>query len=225
MPYHTIAQGETLFALAAANGLKSWKEILDAPENAELKKIRPDPGILLPGDRVFIPNRVLKQAPSAIDATHTFKVATPKAWLRLAIRDADGTALAGKKYELTVEGKTFSGTVAAGGIVEHAVGVAARNGTLKVWTSASEVEEWTLKIGAMDPIDALSGVQARLNNLGFDCGEADGIDDDETKEGVRAFQARIGLEPTGVVDDTLRRKLLAYYDAAAVEAEQDAAES
>ena len=222
MPYHEVKQGETLLGLAAANGLKSWQEILDRPENAELKKARPDPGILKAGDRVFIPNRELRQQASAVDKLHSFKIPRPQAWVRLAVKDAAGEPYAGKKYELTVEGATTRGVIPAGGVVEQAVPVDAASGRLTVWTDEATSEVWELEVGHMDPAGELSGVQARLNNLGFDCGELDGALDEETRAAVRTFQARVGLDPTGEVDDALRRKLLAYYQPGEDEREHDA---
>ena len=41
-------------------------------------------------------------------------------------------------------------------------------------------------------------------------------------EEERAFQARVGLAPTGAVDDALRQKLLAYYHPGQDEREHDA---
>ena len=37
-----------------------------------------------------------------------------------------------------------------------------------------EEEVFTLQIGHVDPIDTDSGIQARLNNLGYPCGSVDG---------------------------------------------------
>ena len=212
MPFHDVKPGETLLGLAAANGLESWQDILDRPENAELKKKRPDPGILKAGDRIFIPNREMRHEASAVDAKHTFKVGRPKAWLRLAIKDAAGEALAGMKYELAVAGTAASGKLPADGVIEQAVPVDATEGTLTVWMDETATQVWDLKIGFMDPADEVSGVQARLNNLGFDCGEPDGVLDDETKSAVRAFQILTGLEATGEIDDACREKLLSFYD-------------
>ncbi|HEY7215508.1 MAG TPA: peptidoglycan-binding domain-containing protein [Thermoanaerobaculia bacterium] len=211
MPYHDVQPGETLLGLAAANGLESWKDILDRPENAELKKKRTDPGILKAGDRVFIPNKEMGHEPAAVDAKHTFKIGPPKAWLRLAVKDADGQACAGKKYELSVAGKTASGNLPAGGLIKQAVPIDTTAGTLTVWI-APYSQVWSLKIGHMDPPDELSGVQARLNNLGFDCGEPDGAETEDTQNAIRAFQVRLGLEATGAVDDALRQKILSFYD-------------
>jgi len=205
MPFHTVVAGDTLLALAAKNGLDSWEDIVNASENASIKDTLTDPGIVKTGISLFIPNKVMKQHPSAIDAKHPFKISRPKAWLRLALKGADGTALAGCKYELTVAGKTTAGTIAADGIIEQAVAIDTTAGALKVWTSHTEFEEWELKIGWIDPISEDTGVQSRLANLGF--GE-------ELTAAVKAFQARLGLEITGTVDDTLRDQLKTYYDPA-----------
>jgi len=200
MPLHDVQQGETLLGLAAANGLKDYTAILDHADNADLKKTRPDPGILKEGDRVFIPNCELLQHPSAVDASHKFKVTRPKAWLRLAVKDADGKALANRKYELTIESASFSGNTDASGIIEQPAPVDAASGSLKVYLDDTTAEEWTLMIGHMDPIDTDSGIAARLANLGFDS--------------IAAFQEIAGLEVTGTADDTLRQKLAAFYDPA-----------
>lgn len=216
MPFHTVRQGETLLALASTNGLDSWEDIANASENASIKDTLADPGILTPGQSIFIPNKVMKQQPSAVDAKHPFQVKRLKAWLRLALHDGDGAALAGCKYELTVAGKTTGGTIAADGIIEQAVAIDTTAGSLKVWITDTTTEEWELKIGWMDPITEESGVKARLANLGFDFG-------DDLAPAVKAFQARIGLEPSGSIDDTLRQKLASYYDPAQDETTQDVA--
>ncbi|MEA2343248.1 MAG: hypothetical protein QOF63_1417 [Thermoanaerobaculia bacterium] len=213
MPFHDVKQGETLIALAVKNGLESWEDIVNAPENAELKKKRPDPGILLAGDKVFIPNRVMRHEASAVDAKHPFKISRPKAWLRLAVKDANGAALKGKKYELSVDSVITTGNVPGDGIIERAVPVDADEGTLTLWLDDGTTEVWSLRIGYMDPLDETSGVEARLANLGFDCGDLE--------SSIRAFQERLGLEITGTADDALKQKLSSYYDPAQDEGSQE----
>lgn len=215
MPTHTVQPGDTLMALAAKYGLASWKDILDAPQNASIKQVSADPGILPKGVDLFIPNRELKQQPSAVDAVHPFVIKRPKAWLRVVVKDADGTPYSGCKYDLDVEGTRASGTLPQNALVELAVPVASQSGTLRVWPSgAGEPVTWNLQLGFLDPISQDSGVQQRLTNLGFDCGG-------DLTASVKAFQARIGAEVTGVIDDTLRNKLKSYYDNTADESQQD----
>lgn len=205
MPFHTVVSGDTLLALASKAGLDTWEDIVNAPENASIKDTLTDPGILKRGISLFIPNKVMKEHPSAIDAKHPFNVKRPKGWLRIAIRNADGTALADRKYDLTAAGTTTSGTIAADGIIEQAVPIATTSGTLKVAMTDTAFAQWQLRIGWMDPISDESGVKSRLANLHFDFG-------DQLAAAVMAFQARTGLTPNGTIDDALREKLTSYYD-------------
>jgi hypothetical protein len=221
MPYHVVKQGETLMAIAAKSGLESWKAIHDAPENAELTKVRPDPGVLRAGDRWFVPSRELKHKPAAVDDKHPFTIKRPKGYVRIAVRDADGAPLAGT-YLLSAGGKSASGAIPADGLLKLTVPVDTTSGSLVVTFADGTTETWNLRIGHLDPLAEISGVQARLNNLGFVCGEPTGTVNDATTHAVKAFQARVGLEPTGTIDDALREKLAAYYDAMADERTLDA---
>ena len=220
---HTVKQGDTVIALAKKNGFPSADAILNDSGNSSLKESRKDPGILLPGDTVVIPTKAMLQEACAIDSAHKFKVTRPKAWVRLAVKDSDGVALKGKKYQLTVESKQFDGTVPDDGIIEQPAAVDAKSGRLTVWLSdkPNDVEIWNLQFGWMDPLDSISGVQARLTNLGFDC-DPTGVLDDATAIAIKAFQARIGIDQTGAIDDTLKQKLTSYYDLAQDESTQDA---
>jgi N-acetylmuramoyl-L-alanine amidase len=69
-------------------------------------------------------------------------------------------------------------------------------------------EELELGLGEIDPVEDISGVQARLNNLGFHCGEEDGEHDALLEQAIADFQARHDLEPTGELDDATRATLL-----------------
>lgn len=211
MPFYTVQQGDTLLALAVTHGLDTWEDIVNASENASIKDTLTDPGILEPGISLFIPNKVLKQQPSAVDAKHPFQIKRPKAWLRLALKDADGVALANCKYELSV-GTPASGTTAADGLLEAAVPIDTKSATLKVWITATEMQEWQLKCGWMDPISEDSGVQSRLENLGFG---------KDLTTAVKAFQERVGLTVNGTIDDAFREKLASYYDPATDETTLD----
>lgn len=223
---HSVKQGDTVLALAKKHGFPSADAILADGGNASLKESRKDPGILQPGDTVVIPTRAMLQEACAIDSTHKFKVTRPKAWVRVAVKDADGVALKGKKFQLTIEALQVNGTVPDDGIIEQKVPVDAKSGRLTVFLSdkPNDVEIWNLQLGWMDPLDSISGVQSRLTNLGFDCnddGTPTGVLDEGTIAAIKAFQARIGTEETGAIDDTLKQKLTAYYDLAQDESTQD----
>lgn len=48
----------------------------------------------------------------------------------------------------------------------------------------------------------LARAQAKLNEMGYDCGTADGIMGPKTRACLQAFQEASGLEPTGTLDET-----------------------
>ena len=52
---YTVQRGDSLSAIAKRNGLRSWKEIYNDPENADFRKRRPNPNLIFPGDIVMIP--------------------------------------------------------------------------------------------------------------------------------------------------------------------------
>ena len=57
--------------------------------------------------------------------------------------------------------------------------------------------------------DAVKALQERLNELGYDCGSADGVFGSATKEAVRYFQDAIGTTQDGIATDALPQKLFA----------------
>lgn len=61
---------------------------------------------------------------------------------------------------------------------------------------------------AVDMSKAVRNIQAILNNNGFDAGKPDGVMGKRTTAAIKAFQASIGMEPTGEIDDRLVKELL-----------------
>ena len=57
MPSHRVKQGECLTSIAARYGFADWRAIYQHPNNAELRKKRPNPSLLFPGDALFIPEK------------------------------------------------------------------------------------------------------------------------------------------------------------------------
>ncbi len=55
MNIHRVAPGESLSSIAKKYGLKSWQELYNHPDNATLRKNRPDPNRIAVGDQVSIP--------------------------------------------------------------------------------------------------------------------------------------------------------------------------
>ena len=55
MPIHNVTQGDCFLSIAEANGF-FWETLWNHPENKTLKAERKDPAVLLPGDKVFVPD-------------------------------------------------------------------------------------------------------------------------------------------------------------------------
>lgn len=61
---------------------------------------------------------------------------------------------------------------------------------------------------SVDMTKAVRNIQAILNNNGFDAGKPDGLMGKKTTAAIKQFQASIGMEATGEIDDRLVKELL-----------------
>lgn len=205
---YLVKPGDGMTSIADGTG-HFWETIWNDPANAALKEAR-HPEVLMPGDRVTIPPITPKRVLCGVGKLHTFRRRGVPVTVALVIKDAKGNVFAEKRYELTVGGKSYVGTTDGQGGFVAWVTPAAREGQLIVWLDTPgypERAEWTVGIGHVDPLAAISGVQARLRNLGFDCGDEHGEAGPLTRDALIAFQTRNELEATGEPDDATREKL------------------
>ena len=70
--YYTVQQGECLSSIARKCGFPDYATLYRDPENAAFRKKRPNPNVICPGDVLFIPDRAVKEIPSATDQQHQF---------------------------------------------------------------------------------------------------------------------------------------------------------
>ncbi len=212
---HIVKQGECLASIAKKNEFKNWKTIYEHPDNKDLKNKRPNPNILFPGDRIIIPDKSLKQANIETNGKYKIKIKTQKVQFRIYLKDRKGKPIANKNYELMIDNRTFYGTTGSKGLIEREISEDADVGYLTVEINEppySEKYSWKIKIGNLDPADEISGIQARLNNLGFSCGTVDGIIGQKTKDALKAFQRSYNIEPTGKIDNTTKKKIEDIHD-------------
>jgi len=105
----------------------------------------------------------------------------------------------------------IQGQADANGLVEQRIPAGARQGLLSVKVSRDGTEtgySWDLLLGAIDPPSKMTGIQARLNNLGYNTGAVDGIKGQRTTEAIRLFQEKYDLDATGDADQVTREKLV-----------------
>jgi N-acetylmuramoyl-L-alanine amidase len=207
MPVHLVKQGDSMTSIADQYGF-FWESIWNHDRNAELRRQRSNPNILLAGDRVFIPEKQPREENGDTGKVHTFRMKSIPARLTLRLCDEDGEPRAGVRYTLEVDGQKFTGETSADGIISHFIPPRAKKAHLRL---EDEDEEWDLDIGHVNPVNYVSGVQCRLKNLGFYQGDISGRLDDETRNAIRDFQAAHGLEITGEPDAATRDALVAEH--------------
>jgi hypothetical protein len=207
---HSVKPGDTMVSIAHQHGFREWRTIYDHPDNEELRKARPDPDVLNPGDQVFIPDKEPRVHTCATERRHRFKLKPLKAAFRLVVRDHQGVPLGGRKYRLDVEGQTIEDTLGGDALIEREIKPTTRTGKLTVWPEDDDPEyvlTWDLQIGHLDPVTEPSGWRARLFNMGFACDPSSTTLDAGTVEALKQFQARAGLPVTGQPDDETLNKI------------------
>jgi hypothetical protein len=211
MKDHQVEQGECLSSIADAHGF-FWQTLWNHPQNAELKKKRTDPNVLLPGDVVHIPDKRLREERVTTGEVHRFRMKNIPAKLQLQIlRDAEPRV--GETFVLSIDKvEVQRGTIPASGHIEISMLPQSCQGELIIG-EGENAERYILQLGHLDPIDTISGVKARLNSIGFDCGAVNDEMDAVTIEAITAFQAYINHpNPNGVLDAQTRHSLAALHD-------------
>ena len=206
---HSVEQGEHLSQIAKLYGFPDYKILWDHPQNADLKNLRKNPNILLPGDQVFIPDMEEKEEPGSTDKRHSFVVDKETLKLRLVLEDIYEKPIAGAQCALLVDGQVFQLTTDAHGKIEQEIPLDAKEGVLTIRGDQTPFanEVIPLKIGHLDPVEEVSGQIARLNNLGYFAGPHDGSDEDAFASAVEEFQCDNGLTVDGICSLQTQSKL------------------
>ena len=201
---YVVKEGDCVSSIAKNSG-HFWETIWNEPANVELQEIRQDPNVLLPDDRVTVPAIRKKQEPGDTEMRHRFVRRGEPAKIHIRVLEEEKPR-GNQPYQLDVDGTAFTGTTAADGSVALPIPGNARKGKLVVGPPDDQVE-YDLILGALPPLSEIVGVQDRLDNLGFNCGETDGKLGPRTKRALAKFQEENGLPITGEPDEATRAKL------------------
>jgi len=204
---HTIQPGDSISSLADQYG-HFVQTIWDHPDNAELKELRQDMDILLPGDVVVIPDKVPKDETKADAQRHRFKRKGVPAVFRMQVFSMDKPR-ANEYYRFIVDGQTRNGQTDSNGVLEQPVPPTAREGIL---IFDSDETRMRVLFGHLNPVDDLSGVQQRLRNLGYYRGAEDGQSSEALTAAISAFQSQVGLPPSGELDQATKDRLEEVHD-------------
>jgi len=159
---------------------------------------------------VAIPESEALRFEGGTDQRHRFEVERPRVHLRLVLADANSVPLADVEWTLDVDGRQHDGRTADDGLVEVAVRPTVPVAFLTVALDPDDpllTERLEIQLGGLDPIDSVSGAQARLNNLGFDCGAVDDDEGERTAAAVAAFRSSAGIEEEGPIGPRTRAAL------------------
>lgn len=205
---HVVQQGEHLTQIAEQYGFRDYKTVWNHPDNAELRKLRESPNVLLPGDVVHVPDRLKKEEPRPTGQRHTFKVPGEPLMLRLALKDFGNEPLANTKCELTIRGVTTSLTTDGKGRIEVPISPTVKEATLVFDDPLVPFDlSIPIRVGHLDPVEEVSGQKARLSNLGYITRPLEEVDDTFFDHVVQEFQCDSGLKVSGACDAATQAKL------------------
>jgi hypothetical protein len=203
MAEHVAQQGECISSIAASYGF-SLQRVWKHPNNSRLRELRKNPYVLCPGDVVYVPDKEMRVEDCDTDNRHKFVRKGVPEMLRLVLLDYDGNPRPNINYQLSIDDSIVSGTSDAQGLIECFISPLAKEAKLNL---VDENEEYTLSLGYLDPISEITGVQGRLNNLGFGCGALDGVAGSRTASALQQFQEKHDLTVSGEIDDQTRQML------------------
>lgn len=197
---YIISDGESVPSVAKDRGF-FWKTLWD--KNPELKGKRKNPNVLLAGDVLKIPELDPATFSKPSDARHKFKRKGDPAKIKVKL-SMMGEPRKNEKYVINIDGTVINGTTDGDGVLEQFIPGNAKSAVLLLDDGK---EQHALNIGNLDPVDEVTGIQQRLENLGHSTGGELGEIGEATKEAIRKFQAKYNLEVTGEADAATKAKL------------------
>jgi N-acetylmuramoyl-L-alanine amidase len=192
---YQVRQGDCMNSIAFEYGF-FWETLWNHASNGELKQKRKDPNVLMEGDVVHIPDRAPKEESGATEQRHRFRRKGVPITFRVRLLQYD-EPIADATYTLDVDGRIYKGRSDGDGIIEEFIQPDARSAHLLL---DEQKLEYSFNLGHLDPADTVAGAQARLNNLGHDCGAVDGVLGPRTEAALRAFQSKHEVTVTGTLN-------------------------
>jgi hypothetical protein len=206
---YIVKQGDCISSIAFEHGFFP-DTIWNYPDNAKLKELRLDPNVLLPGDTVVIPNLRLKEVSEPTNMVHKFQRKGVPEKLRLQFKLNDLPRV-DEPYNLEIDGKIIitGKKTDEEGRIECSIPPNARE-ILVTFNEGREV--YKIYAGFLNPIEEISGVQARLSNLGYYQGPIDNKSSEELEAAIRSFQEANNLvSRDGTLNNETRDSLKQAY--------------
>ncbi len=199
---YEVKQGDCIFSIAVEHGFFA-DTIWNHPNNAELKKKREDPNVLLPGDVVFVRDKQIKEVSEPTNQVYKFRCKNTPKTLSIQLKYID-TPLKNLDYTIEIDGQERKGKTDGEGWLKQSIAPNAKVAKVIL----PDGTKYELKLGNLDPVDEITGLQGRLNSLGLYEGSVNGRMDDKTKTALAVFQLINELEVTGEADETTKDLLI-----------------
>lgn len=215
---YTVQSGDCMSSIGFEKGFY-WKMLWNLPENAALKAKRKNPNVLMTGDIVYIPDLKPKQESRPASARHQFVLKGVPEKLHITLLDYNHKPRPNLDYIIVIDGNARRGKTDASGGIKESIPPNAKTGKLTFAAPANvdstgkpipgktKNQVMKLQLGNLNPISEVSGLKARLANLGFYKGPIDENLDAATKQAISAFQKKKGLPVTGVLDDATKAQV------------------
>jgi hypothetical protein len=192
---HIVRPGEFLAKLAFQYQFDAT-EVWEHAKNEALRKARPDPDLLSPGDLIFFPRGAPRQGTLAVGAENEVVLDVPQIHVHVKFQDEEGP-WRNEPFTVAELEPERQRTTDGNGEIDLEVPLLTPSLTLNF---PGRDHQESLLIGDLDPPATLSGVRQRLDGLGF----LDPETPDETGDGLAMaivrFQQAQGFTPTGRLD-------------------------
>lgn len=165
---HHAHADECMTRIAYAHHFRSPGTLYLHPCNAELRRLRPNPDLLWPHDRVKILVRDERVDAAATGQRHRYRVKAAARWLRVILHGFDRRPLASEEYVFRVDGRgPIARTTTERGLLEEPIPAWAVHATIE-----TRQHLWQVAIAALVPTTRVpdeghGGGRQRLSNLGF----------------------------------------------------------
>jgi Putative peptidoglycan binding domain len=201
-PY-IVRQGDHLARLAYVHGFDAT-EVWNHENNNGLREMGRKPELLAPGDILYLPGKPKESLAFYAGTSNRYQARVPVVNVALAFKDAD-QVLSDEPYEIHglgtdgSDGQTEERKTDSEGKVSLELPVTTREVTI-VFPRQNIAYE--VRVGDMDPVAEMSGIQKRLENLGYLPRDREGgFEGAYLQAAIAEFQKRHGLAPTGTLDD------------------------
>ena len=240
----TAQQNDTIASIATAHRVIDWRDTwnenratLNRAHPCVLYKKDQDrsPEGRRSNSDVVVIERVPRTVARPTGAEHHFITESPDLYLRFRVLNDRFESIASFTYTLEVDRRRLQGSQdrnsenspSANGVISEKISNRASSARLTIVyketpTSEDTTKVYQLAIGKLNPVSAanapnqqcLTGVQARLNNLGYLCGDVDGTIGPLTRLALQRFQRRMlgDAAVTGQSDAATQAKLHEVHD-------------